>query len=256
MQHVAAELALRPPARSGRAGSGCAACASSSISSASPCNCCEPCSALRRRSSICRCMPAICGLLFRDLGLAALPRRRAGLVADGDERFLHLLLDRELDLALRIFELALLAQHIRLGLLRRRRAFRCWRRGSAASPPAAGRVRRVRRPAPDGPVWPPLRRSWNARPSACVATRSSMASRDFASSCSACLSLASRWPKLFFLVRKLPLEAPLGLRDQRGGERFGQLDRGAAIRADDLWVGHGRGPRIGVAPCIAALESA
>ena len=62
--------------------------------------------------------------------------------------------------------------------------------------------------------------------------------------------------KLRLLVRKLSLEAPLSLRDQRGGKGFGQLDRGAAIRADDLRVGHGRGPRIGVAPCIAALESA
>lgn len=42
-----------------------------------------------------------------------------GLLAGGRERFLHPLLDRELELALRIVELALLAQGVGLGLLRR-----------------------------------------------------------------------------------------------------------------------------------------
>ena len=48
--------------------------------------------------------------------------------------------------------------------------------------------------------------------------------------------------KVGFLGRELRLELLAGRRDHRRRKRFGQLDLGAAVRADDLRVGHGVGP--------------
>ena len=90
---------------------------SSSISSASPCSCCEPWSALRRSSSIWRCMPAIWASFSVTLDLSASSASSLALSRTAPRFCLHLLLDGELDLALGVFELALLAQHIGLGLL-------------------------------------------------------------------------------------------------------------------------------------------
>lgn len=56
-------------------------------------------------------------LLFGDLGLEDILRLKPCPLTDGAEILLHLLLDRQLDLALCVVELTLLSQHIGLGLL-------------------------------------------------------------------------------------------------------------------------------------------
>ena len=139
------------------------------------------------------------------------------LVADGDERILHLLLDREVDFAPRIVELALLAQHIRLGLLRRcellavggenllhlRQPLVAFAEfvGQRQTGPLSLRFGdpgtlglQLRRHAlVDG--FPGFRKLLLGLP-----------------------QLGFALAELFLLVRKLSLEAPLGLRDQRGGK--------------------------------------
>ena len=56
--------------------------------------------------------------------------------------------------------------------------------------------------------------------------------------------------KIRFLGRKLCLELLAGRGDDRGRKRFGQLDLGAAFRADDLWVAHVIGPVVMGRDCI------
>jgi hypothetical protein len=53
-----------------------------------------------------------------------------------------------------------------------------------------------------------------------------------------------------FLGCKLRFEPPAGLGDQGRCKRFGQLDLGAAFRADDLRVVHGFGPVVIARDCI------
>lgn len=71
---------------------------------------------MRRSSSIWRCHGRDLSLL-RKLGLQPLFGLRLGLVADGDERLLHLLLDRQVEFATGVVKFALLAQDVGLGLL-------------------------------------------------------------------------------------------------------------------------------------------
>ena len=190
--------------------------------------------------------------LFRDLGPESFLGVEPCLVADGDERILHLLLDREVDFAPRIVELALLAKHIRLGLLRRCELLAVGGEnllhlcqplvafsefvGQRQTGPLGLRFGDL------GTLGLQLRR--HALVDGFPGLRKLLLGLS---------ELRFALAKLLLLRRKLALEAPLGLRDQRGGEGFGQLDRGAAIRADDLWVGHWRGPRIGVAPLYRRL---
>ncbi len=57
-------------------------------------------------------------------------------------------------------------------------------------------------------------------------------------------------PKVSFLGREFRLELLAGRSDHGGRKRFRQLDLGAAVRAEDLRVGHGVGPVVMGRDCI------
>ena len=194
-------------------------------------------------------MPASLGLLFGDLGLERVFRLEPGLVADGGEILLHLLLDREFDLALGVFELTLFAQHIGLGLLgfgelRVVRGKHLLQIGKLPVPLA-----KIIRQRQDGPSLPRLRRWRRVRRAAWPRP----ARRGFAG----LGEIVLRLPELGFataeiglLGRELRLELLARGGDQRGRKGFGQLDLGAAVRADDLGVAHAIGPLMVKCECI------
>ena len=168
------------------------------------------------------------GLLFGDLRLERVFGFELGLVAHRNQVLLHLLLDREFDLALGDVEFTLLAEHLGLGLL----SF-----GKLGVVRGEQVLQLGKLPIPTAEIVGRAKRALFASASAMAvrstailaAICSSTASRIFASSACVCLKLCFAATEVGLLGRKLRLELLARGGDQRRRKGFRQLDLSSAL---------------------------